>query len=315
MRLLTWNCGKGRIDAKAPRLDALAADITVLQECARPDTTSDRCLWFGDNPRVGIAILLREGLAAVALPARADVPSYTIPISVQGPHGALLVLAVWSKKAPKHPYVEGVVEAIDRYSDLIREMPTVVIGDLNSNAIWDRQHPITHNHTALVTRLADLGLASAYHAHYGEAHGAESMHTFYLHRKAEKPFHIDYCFIPSAWLPGLKHVEVGSYADWSDVSDHRPLWVDVDDAVIAASAQPRAMPLELLRARYLALGSIEELPGERTMLGRCRTFEAFLRNGPACAAFLRRGAPDEGRPDLAALLLAAFTVAPQEFAD
>jgi hypothetical protein len=50
--LLTWNCAKGRIDAKAPRLDPLAADIIVLQECARPDATSDRCLWFGDNLRI-----------------------------------------------------------------------------------------------------------------------------------------------------------------------------------------------------------------------------------------------------------------------
>ncbi len=314
MRLLTWNCAKGRIDAKAPRLDPLAADIVVLQECARPDTASDRCLWFGDNPRQGIAILVSEGFKLAAIPARADVPPYTIPVSVRGPHGTFLVLAVWSKKARAHPYIEGVVEAIEAYRDLIEAMPTIVIGDLNSNAIWDRQHPVTHNHSTLVARLADLGMTSAYHAYSGEPHGAESTYTFYFRKNAEKPFHIDYCFVPSAWLPGLKHVGIGNYADWHDVSDHRPLWVDIDDAVVAASA-PGAMPPELLQARYVALGSIEELPGERTMLGRCRTFEAFIANGPACAAFLRRDAGDEGRPDLAALLLTAFPVDPPEFDD
>ncbi len=314
MRLLTWNCARGRIDAKAPRLDPLAADIIVLQECARPDATSDRCLWFGDNPLQGIAILVREDFSISALPARADVPPYTIPIIVRGPHGAFLILAVWSKKARRHPYIEGVVEAIDTYRDLIEAMPTVVIGDLNSNAIWDRQHPVTHNHSALVARLAGLGMTSAYHEYFREPHGAESMHTFYFRKKAEKPFHIDYCFVPSTWLLGLKHVGIGNYAEWHDVSDHRPLWVDIDDAVIAAS-EPGAMPLEVLRALYLALGAIEELPGERTMLGRCCTFEAFIANGPACAAFLRRDAGDEGRPDLAALLLTAFPFDPPEFYD
>lgn len=314
MRLLTWNCCKGTIDAKAPRLDSLAADITVLQECAQPTSTSDRCLWFGDNPRQGLAVLAREGFRLSALPTRADVPRYSIPVRVRGPYGTFLILAVWSKKAPTHPYVEGVVEAIDRYRDLIEATPTVVMGDLNSNAIWDRQHPATHNHSALVARLGQLGMTSAYHAYFGEAHGAESRPTHYFHWKVEKPFHIDYCFVPDAWLPGLEQVGVGTFADWSDASDHRPLWIYIENAVVAAS-MPGAMPTEVLRARYLALGPIEELPGERTMLGRCATFEAFVRNGPACAAFLRRAGRDEGRPDLAALLLAAFPVNPPEFED
>lgn len=40
-----------------------------------------------------------------------------------------------------------------------------------------------------------------------------------------------------------------------------------------------------------------------------------MNNGPACAAFLRRAGRDEGRPDLAALLLTAFPVDPPEFDD
>jgi len=155
-------------------------------------------------------------------------------------------------------------------------------------------------------------MTSAYHAHFGEAHGAESRATYYFHWKVEKPFHIDYCFVPDAWLSGLQQVGIGDYTDWKDASDHRPLWVDIDNAAVAAS-MPGAMPTEVLRARYLALGPIEELPGERTMLGRCYTFEAFVKNGPACAAFLRRASGDVGRPDLAALLLAAFPVDPPEF--
>ena len=45
--------------------------------------------------------------------------------------------------------------------------------------------------------------------------------------KEANPFHIDYCFVPEAWVDLLTVVEVGSFADWLQ-SDHRPLTVDID---------------------------------------------------------------------------------------
>ena len=42
------------------------------------------------------------------------------------------------------------------------------------------------------------------------------------------PFHLDYCFVPEAWVDRLTGVEVGSFAAWPQ-SDHRPLTVDIDD--------------------------------------------------------------------------------------
>ena len=33
-------------------------------------------------------------------------------------------------------------------------------------------------------------------------------------RKEAQPFHIDYCFVPEAWVDRLTGVEVGSFADW-----------------------------------------------------------------------------------------------------
>ncbi len=43
------------------------------------------------------------------------------------------------------------------------------------------------------------------------------------------------------------------------------------------------IPLDELRRRYEALGPIEEMPGERTALGRCSTFSGFLAHGPIIA--------------------------------
>lgn len=81
-----------------------------------------------------------------------------------------------------------------------------------------------------------------------------------------------------------------------------------------------ALPVEKLRELYGALGEIQELPGERTYLGRCNTFARFMENGQRCAAFLRRferqgeGERERGfHPALAALLVEAWPTDPPEF--
>jgi len=48
-----------------------------------------------------------------------------------------------------------------------------------------------------------------------------------------------------------------------------------------------AIPLGTLRSRYAALGPLEEHAGERTIVSRCLTFEAMLKNGETCATLLR----------------------------
>lgn len=77
------------------------------------------------------------------------------------------------------------------------------------------------------------------------------------------------------------------------------------------TTRPPALALPELRARYDALGTVEELPGERTFRGRCNTFARFLENGATCAAMLRAfadadDAQDALHPKLAALLREAW---------
>ncbi len=56
MRLVTWNCCRGAYAKKVPLLDPFEADIAVVQECAKPERESRTCLWFGNNPRQGLAV-------------------------------------------------------------------------------------------------------------------------------------------------------------------------------------------------------------------------------------------------------------------
>ena len=72
----------------------------------------------------------------------------------------------------------------------------------------------------------EFGLLSVYHTFFGIEPGCEPHPTFYMHRTQDRPFHIDYCFIPESWAERIMSVEVGSYSDWT-TSDHRPLTVEL----------------------------------------------------------------------------------------
>jgi hypothetical protein len=227
MRLATWNCCRGPYLKKASLLDALGADVSVIQECAKPAAESESLLWFGDNPRQGLAVAARGDYKLRRVRRARGVPRYVVPVEVTGPRNFLL-FAVWTKAEQEHCYVEAAVRAVYLYRKLIASGPTVFMGDVNSNVLWDHQHSPDWSHTALVNRLSDLGLVSAYHEFFAEPHGQETRPTYYFHWKEHKPFHLDYCFIPKAWLPALKRVWIEPFEPWKAHSDHRPLMVEID---------------------------------------------------------------------------------------
>jgi hypothetical protein len=230
MILLTWNCCRGPYLKKVALLDVLNADIAVLQECPRPPIESERCLWFGDNPRQGIAIVAKAPYSLRRLPTRRAVPKFVIPVAVSGPR-SFSMLAVWSKARQKHNYVEAVVKAVRLYRELLTAGPAVVIGDFNSNTLWHKSRPADRNHSALVKLLESLNLVSAYHTHFKEQQGAETQPTYYFQWKEKQPYHIDHCFVPAGWISPGTRVEVAGYEEWKQHSDHRPLIVELPEDV------------------------------------------------------------------------------------
>lgn len=224
MRLVTWNCCRGKFNRKVSLLDALEADVAVIQECAKPDEESSQCVWFGENPRQGIAVLARPPYRLKKIRPLADVPKFIFPIQVSGPE-RFSMLVVWSKH-DKYRYVEGIVRGVEMYRDLILSSPTILAGDFNSNAIWDSEHPPHLSHSALVRLLGEFGLVSCYHHFYNEPHGQETRATYYHQWKQGNPFHLDYLFAPAALAKVLKRVDVGLYDGWCEHSDHRPILVE-----------------------------------------------------------------------------------------
>lgn len=226
MRLLTWNACRGAFERKLALLDPLGADLLVLQEIAAPTSPIEGVLWYGGNPRQGVAVVARGPYTLRPIAERPGAPKFVIPVAVDGPEPFLL-FAVWTLGTRPLRYVRALFAALDLYADLMTERPVVFLGDFNSNAIWDHEHPTDRSHSALVARLKAHGLVSAYHHHQKERHGHETTPTFYLHWDEAKPFHLDYCFLPRVWAKRIRSVEVGSFEDWKSVSDHRPLWVEL----------------------------------------------------------------------------------------
>lgn len=232
MRIVTWNCQMG-LEKKADNLLFLAPDIAVVPECSESSAVKLRqcgyqALWFGCNPHKGLGVFCRKEWTIRALGEPEQ--KWIVPIEVSAPTPFRL-LAVWAcqvgvKKADN--YIGQVYQSLISHLEWLNRAPVVVAGDLNSNKIWDTERPV-ENHSAVVKILKECGVVSAYHEYFGEPHGEESRPTTYLYRHEDKPFHIDYVFIPGAWLPRLQSVEVGGHGQWCKLSDHCPIIVELKD--------------------------------------------------------------------------------------
>ena len=88
---------------------------------------------------------------------------------------------------------------------------------------------MSHAHTVEV--LDQYGLTSVYHHTTGESFGEESGPTSYWRNRTKDgpTYHIDYIFVPHAWLGKVCDMQVGAFEDWcgSKLSDHVPMVVDV----------------------------------------------------------------------------------------
>lgn len=233
MKLITWNC-QGAFRKKLHQLTDLQPTLVAIQECECPTKLRlpgdcpppDEFLWQGDNLDKGVG-LFGYGDLRFTLDERYD-PTirHCIPVRVSGDLD-LHLLAIWAMghQQKARSYVGQVYHAVHHYADFLRERETIVLGDFNSNAIWDHERKISH-HSALVQVLADANLVSVYHEYFGEAPGHERQETFYLHRSPHKGYHLDYCFVPKSWLPRLQTVTVGPFDPWCGHSDHTPLVVE-----------------------------------------------------------------------------------------
>jgi endonuclease/exonuclease/phosphatase family metal-dependent hydrolase len=100
--------------------------------------------------------------------------------------------------------------------------PCVIIGDWNSNKIFDHIKRVG-THTEVVDFLKSGRIVSAYHTYFNEEHGQESIPTHIFRKDKSMPFHIDFLFASEIIITRLSHLEIGSFERWINFSDHVPI--------------------------------------------------------------------------------------------
>lgn len=238
LRLVTWNCN-GAYRRKAQAVAMYKPDLAVIQECESLERLKfikeipfpSAGIWFGNNLNRGVGIFSYTGLEFELYQPYHESIKYCIPIKVTGRFNFNL-LAIWAMAHQDRQlsYIGQIFQALEVYRSFIKQAETVLIGDFNSNKIWDRPSKIGH-HSRVVEELEKEGIVSAYHAYFNEAQGVETQPTFYLYRNQAKRYHLDYCFVPKQWISKLRSVSVGAYAEWRSLSDHSPLFIEFDHPV------------------------------------------------------------------------------------
>lgn len=234
MRIVFWNCN-GAFRDKRQHIEQWQPDLAIVAETIRADaeqrvlgSTLTEAVWIGGPKGKGLAVLGRRDSFRVH-PLHDDAIPLVLPVLVEGSL-PILVLGVWTQGDPllaRHGYVGWLHDAVDKYSDLFQQHETVLIGDFNSNAIWDAQHR-GFTHSDLVSRLSALGIVSLHHHRSGEPQGRETTPTYLHQRKPAQPFHIDYCFVSKGLVDRVTAFEIGQRNPWLAHSDHMPLFLEFD---------------------------------------------------------------------------------------
>jgi exonuclease III len=244
MKIITWNCN-GALRKKLVEADSLNADVLIIQECEDPSLSTRAYqdwagdyLWVGTNKNKGIGIFPKAGNTVQQLNwsgtfqisgLKTQSPSATwatndlllfLPFKLNNQYN---VLACWTKGSDSKifGYMGQFWKYLQIHRDELNQNNTIIAGDFNSNAIWDKEDR-WWSHTDTVNELSAINIESLYHHQTGEEQGQEIQPTFYHQRNEAKPYHIDYVFMSSNLLACSK-IEVGRINKWLPVSDHMPL--------------------------------------------------------------------------------------------
>lgn len=233
MKIITWNCQMA-FRKKAEYLLAQNPDIVIIPECEHPDKLKFKdglaipndLFWLGANQNKGLGVFSYSNFKFKLLDNHNPELKNIVPLHVTDGSFDFTLFAIWANNPQDKDgvYVTQIWKAIHWYEHLLKDKKTMLVGDFNSNTIWDR--PLRKgNHSAVVEKLGKKGIFSTYHHFHRQEQGKEQHSTLYLYRHQDKPYHIDYCFASLDFIKKLENVEVGAYENWKQFSDHTPLTV------------------------------------------------------------------------------------------
>lgn len=227
LKILTWNCGGG-FRYKLNELSQIDCDIYIIQECELTEISKKIYLdwrpnfkWKGNNKNKGIGVFAKNDIDLKAL----DWVDEGLELFLAIEFNQIQLVAVWTKHAnsPTFQYIGQLWKYLNLHRDKVKDKPTILCGDFNSNSRWDGWDR-WWNHSDVVNDLNKLEIKSMYHEIFGEKHGEESQSTFFMHRKLEKKYHIDYLFASGClFKKEFSRVWVLGSDVWLKLSDHVPI--------------------------------------------------------------------------------------------
>ncbi len=236
MRIIEWNC-QGAFRKKNDKRLSLNPDILIIPECENEKKLKfgnltpkpNDFLWFGDNENKGIGIFSYSDYKFELMREYNAEFKYIIPLKVAKNDNSFLLFAIWAKDNKQNHearYIGQIWLAINYYSELFHN-ETILIGDFNSNKIWDYKDRVG-NHSDVVEFLGNKKIRSLYHLKNDENQGKEKTPTFYMYRKLEKTYHIDYCFVSKNSINNGFDFAILDINNWIKFSDHSPIVVEIE---------------------------------------------------------------------------------------
>lgn len=224
MKIISWNCN-GAFRKKVQLFSPYNADYYVIQECENPKKfpfpddfiTLYRAVWTGLSDRRGLAVFVNHKHAISGIYSKFQSIHDIIVLKSE----QQTLLGVWTHKPN---YIEDLYDFTVNYGNILNQN-TIIVGDFNSNSIWDKSHG-AKSHSCVVENLREKGLSSVWHTLNREVHGNESVATLFFHKNLNQPFHIDYCF---AHKNIMQSISVGKFHEWIAYSDHMPLTITLQD--------------------------------------------------------------------------------------
>lgn len=234
MQIVNWNCRQGGFghgkDNKYKKIMALDADIYVIQECEPVERWSEECkkaipnyIWKKGPFENGVLVFARPGISLQNLEWINMLKSVFVPVLV---NNQFTLIAVWTVSP-------GLIEDFYNWQKFHKDKlnkNTVIVGDFNSNACWDKEHK-NYSHLDVVRSLNERGLESVYHIVHDETQGEETIPTRYQwkgkgeSRQFTGKYHIDHCFMNK---DNIVSYEILPADKWMDYSDHMPIVINID---------------------------------------------------------------------------------------
>ena len=236
MKIITWNCNMA-FRRKANLLLAHKPDIVIIPECEHPTKLKfdsgipepNDIFWFGNNQNKGLGVFSYSNYKFELNNIHNPRFRIILPLTVKNKRSHFTLFAVWANNPGDRgfQYVGQVWKAINFYSDLLNDERTILVGDFNSNTIWDKPKR-EGNHSTVVKFLEERNIHSVYHTFHNQEQGKEKHNTLFMYRHKDKPYHIDYCFASAGLVEKLQTVKIGTHRKWAKHSDHTPLMVSFD---------------------------------------------------------------------------------------